>query len=328
MKCTGESALRVLASIDPGRAYRPRGSRQAQAEAESILARAAAETADTGRSMSRPLRSMGPAAWRFPVMAGVVVLVAAVFAGSLLVPGRPELRMTPALLTYTVDGSPDSAVSRLRALAETAENAEPLPGAGPYDHLVVEGWYLNSEISGGQTRSEIIPQRNETWWAEDDSGRILRTEPGADAYDARFARGEFIDEFDGRPPTSVAELEAWLTDGPATSRSRFDAIGDLLGCRALTPVERATVLRVLADTPGIYYSGTTVDRAGRPGLAFSIDIADGLPARLTYVVDESSGQILDYEEVLTVTPGRLEVAIPAVIAYEVFLVAERTRSSG
>jgi hypothetical protein len=326
MKRTADSAVHVLASIDPGRAHRPRGPRQAQAEAAAILARTREETADTARRVSLRSRRTDRA-WHLPVLAGVAALVAAVFGASLLIPGQPEFRATPALLNVTVDGPPDSAASRLTELGETAENAEPLPGAGPYDHLIVEAWYLNSEISDGQTRSEITPQRNERWWAEDDSGRLLSTEPGADPHDVRFARGEFVDEFDGRPPASVAELEAWLEDGRKGSRSRFDAISDLLKSRALTPVERATVLRVLADTPGVYYSGRTVDRAGRPGLAFSIDIADGLPVRFTYVIDESSGQILGYEEVLTETPGRLDVAIPAVITYEVFLVAERTSST-
>ena len=50
----------------------------------------------------------------------------------------------------------------------------------------------------------------------------------------------------------------------------------------------------------------------------------GLPTRYVLIFDQVTGQLLDDEEILTRTAGKLNVAIPAVISYTVYLRAGRT----
>jgi hypothetical protein len=95
---------------------------------------------------------------------------------------------------------------------------------------------------------------------------------------------------------------------------------------------RAQVLRVLADLPGIAYTGRARDRGGRTGEAFSLDF-DAMtgPVRDTIIVDPASGTLLGYERTLLsltnpnyfdeMVPGAvpLKVRTPAVVDYTVFL---------
>ncbi|MEU4641995.1 hypothetical protein [Micromonospora sp. NPDC023814] len=48
----------------------------------------------------------------------------------------------------------------------------------------------------------------------------------------------------------------------------------------------------------------------------------GLPTQYTIIIDPVAGSILGYEEVLTTTPGWLNVQIPAVVSSRSYLVAE------
>ncbi|MER5704080.1 hypothetical protein ABT023_19365 [Micromonospora sp. NPDC002296] len=103
----------------------------------------------------------------------------------------------------------------------------------------------------------------------------------------------------------------------------LEDVAELAGVRLLNPAQRAAVLRLLADLPGITVTGTVTDRAGRAGEAFSItSSAHGLPAQYTVIVDPRSGALWGYEEVLTTTAGKLNVTIPAVISYRSYLIAE------
>lgn len=67
--------------------------------------------------------------------------------------------------------------------------------------------------------------------------------------------------------------------------------------------------------------------AAATGRAFGLDSSyTGLPTRYTLVVDEATGAILDYEQMLTTTAGKLKVQVPAVIGYGLFETSERTSS--
>lgn len=102
-----------------------------------------------------------------------------------------------------------------------------------------------------------------------------------------------------------------LTDGPLT---------DLWAQRAPSPQLQAALLRVLADEPGLVDRGQVVDRAGRHGVAVSVDSAyTGLPTRYTLILDPHTGMLLDYEQTLTTTASKLNVPNPSVIGYTVWL---------
>jgi hypothetical protein len=127
----------------------------------------------------------------------------------------------------------------------------------------------------------------------------------------------------GSPLTSAAtrlSVGHPVENGPAET---VVAVTDLARERVLTPAERAAVLRVVAALPGLTYRGEVADRAGRPGEAFSIDSAySGLMTRYTLIVDPRGGGLLGFEEMLTRSAGKLNVAIPSVIGYESYLVAD------
>jgi hypothetical protein len=66
-------------------------------------------------------------------------------------------------------------------------------------------------------------------------------------------------------------------------------------------------------------SGTVTDRAGRPGLAISLDSSySGLLTRYTLIFDRN-GKLLGEEETLIGNPGKLNVCSPSVIGYTTFL---------
>jgi hypothetical protein len=88
----------------------------------------------------------------------------------------------------------------------------------------------------------------------------------------------------------------------------------------LPPAVRAAVLRFVAATPGIRLTGHVTDRAGRPGIAVSLDSDySGLPTRYTLIFDEHDGRLLGDEEMLTTTAGKLNVPVPSVIGYTTYI---------
>ncbi len=73
----------------------------------------------------------------------------------------------------------------------------------------------------------------------------------------------------------------------------------------------AAALRVLAAQEGLVVRGTTTDRAGRAGVAVSVDSGySGLPTRYTLIFNPATGMLLDAEQVLTTTAGLLNVHRP------------------
>lgn len=205
-------------------------------------------------------------------------------------------------------------------LKEIAENAarSGIPVAGQTEYMEMRNWYLHSQISGGSTVSAIQPETRQPWRRPDGSGRSVtrtgepefRSEADRDAWES--ASGGVGERSWGpianprRPPTDVQELAKWLyrqnPPGSIGPIKTFVATTDhLLSERVLLPTERAAVLRLIADLPGLRLDGRTSDRVDRPALVFSLDSAYGA---------------------LTTSPGELNVSIPAVIKYETYLRAE------
>jgi hypothetical protein len=94
----------------------------------------------------------------------------------------------------------------------------------------------------------------------------------------------------------------------------------------------STILRVLATSPGLINSGTVVDRAGRPGVAVSLDSRNppgvsGPRMRYTLIFSPSTGSLLGEEETLIGNPGKLDVPRGAVLDYTVFLSSSYVDSS-
>lgn len=99
----------------------------------------------------------------------------------------------------------------------------------------------------------------------------------------------------------------------------LNGVTDLLQERALTGPERAAVLTVLDTHTALEYAGTSTDRAGRPGAAFTLT-SSAYGGQSTYVLllDPNTGRFLAYEQVLTADAPALNVEYPAVLSYRTY----------
>ncbi|MFI7211685.1 CU044_5270 family protein [Micromonospora maritima] len=330
----------LLGGLDPAREVHPADESRRMRDLSRIL------TSDRVAVSTRrgvPRRRLVLAA------AGAAVLAVAAGGVALETLRQPEpaFAATPAILSYGPPMSAEPASVRLRRLAAVAA-AQPAPQrpAGTVEYLESANWFLNSSISGGRTTSAVVPQQWRSWRTDDDAGRMVkkdlpptfRTDADRREWQRRGGRidsseevrdsaaGGFYSRFQGPVPTDPVALRGWLTAGASAHEAPvqyLEDIAELAGVRLLNPAQRAAVLRLLADLPGVTVTGTVTDRAGRPGEAFSITSdAHGLPARYTLIVDSGTGAPLGYEEMLTTTAGKLNVAIPAVLTYRSYLVAE------
>jgi hypothetical protein len=117
-----------------------------------------------------------------------------------------------------------------------------------------------------------------------------------------------------------------VENGPA---ERLVAIQDAYRSMPIPPAVRAAMLRYLTATPGLSVAGTVTDRAGRAGIAFALDSDySGLPTHYVLIIDPQTGQLLADEATLTTSAGKLNVRIPSVIDYEIFLSATYTGHIG
>ncbi|MFC4070291.1 CU044_5270 family protein [Actinoplanes subglobosus] len=299
--------------------------------------------ADLERILASPRpRQARPAARRPVTVAAALVLL--VLAGLQFAPlPRPAYAATPEPLRFS--GAAGSARETLTGIAERAA-AVPAPArTGDDEHLVVQSWSLWTQVDGERVTSAIIPSRAESWRGPDDSGRRVTgfedprfTSTGEewlwryrnlfdDSLGTRteeYPAGRFPSMWAGPPPATGTD--AWLHVGHPKENGPYEtivAVTDLARERLLIPAVRASVLRIVAELPGLTYDGTVTDRAGRTGAAFSVTTDDsGLPTRHTLVVDPATGALLGYEQMLTTDAGKLDVRVPAVIGYDAYLTAD------
>ncbi|WP_433230253.1 hypothetical protein ACQP2H_31520 [Micromonospora sp. CA-248260] len=109
------------------------------------------------------------------------------------------------------------------------------------------------------------------------------------------------------PSTDPLELRRQLLaeQGPG-STGTFRGIANLYKDHCLSHAQRAAVVKLLPQTPGVVYRGSWSDGEGRSGLAFSVDAGatDGtLNSRDTLVIDPRNGALLFHE--LTTSPESL-----------------------
>lgn len=296
----------------------------------------------------RPRRA-GP----YVALGAITAIVALIFAVPLMgLPGRPASvaqAATPHMLAYQpVSGTASDALRqiahRVRSLPDGVAGAQ-----GRYQYVRTQSWSLFTRVDGRQVRSAVIPEVREIWRAHDGSGR-LRIVAGAAEFPTLESRRTW--EAEGRPrppsqdrsytagglaasypeilPEEVTDLQAQMSVGHPASNGpaeTFVAIADLYRDQTPRAQTRAALLDLLASVPGLELQGRTTDRAGRPALAVSVtSTMTGLPTRYTLLVDEKGGRVLGEEQVLTTRSGRLDVPVPSVISYTLFLRAGRVPS--
>nr|BFF03944.1 hypothetical protein GCM10020241_56190 [Streptoalloteichus tenebrarius] len=211
--------------------------------------------------------------------------------------------------------------------------------AGRTEKVVIRAWYLHSQVSG-TTISAVQPERRELIRRPDGSGALHESKEPPE-FRSEADRREWASDHGGqrtetwapgkrpffsqhRPPTTPEQLHQylWRPNPPDSigSIKTLQAMREVLLERALLPAERAAFLRLMAEMPELRHEGRAQDRAGRWGEVFSVDSAyRGLPSRYSFLVDATTGSFLGYEQMLTTTPGALNVRVPAVTTYETFL---------
>lgn len=282
---------------------------------------------------------------RRTVLVGAAAAVGAAGAGLAVVDpfGSSGVAMaaTPPLLEAELaQGRPGKAA--LLALAAKAAADKTLPGDAGSHTVRMQAWYLSTAVdSKERVTSAIIPQEITRTWTSDLSGRwVVRTgqpyfpdpashkgsvgKPGTVKGEQSWPPGKYEPMFHYPLPSDPARLLAALkvdhdidANGPGFLT---DVVTDMYKETMPAPAVRKAVLEVLAGHSGAVSLGTMKDRAGRRGQAFAVDSRyGGLPNRRVLIFDPATGRLWAKEEVLTKTAGRLNVRIPAVISYELYL---------
>lgn len=297
-------------------------------------------------------RTMRSSRWALPITVGTTVAAVAVLGavgGGLLTSGGSveETPMvpasapasnpgTPSPLALATEGRPSAARPQLAALAKAAGRAPAAPAVGAYTYVHVQTW------TAGRSRGARPISRDERlWWAADRSGRAETTAlpqpppvplPAASTSDTTITTYEpgkvsvVVDAPSAQAPLLAFQLADRhpLKEGP---RGVLRAVADLYRSHHLDPAQRAAALQVLADTDGIDYRGTVVDRSGRSGVAVSVD-SDGGATRDVAIFDPGAGRLLSYERVALVGAATSPSRAPALVAYVLYLNSGRTETAG
>ncbi|WP_369263520.1 hypothetical protein [Streptomyces sp. R35] len=260
---------------------------------------------------------------------------AAVFGSGLLDQPFPEPAnpATPPMLRVSAEDN----MSAPQALEAIARRTEKLKETAPSDgHFVQDTWSLTTRIGGHQITSAVVPERRDSWKRSDgsidwkvkaekpqfqNSGQKKLWEQQWSALDEPTTRSGKGGSSYGNPP-APEKMAQWLKEGSPGDTAGFisESLVQKMMTNHLDPEQRAEMLRTLAARKDLKLSGTTKDRAGREGLAFTVESdSSGLPSKHMLVIDADNGRILAYDEILTEDPGALNVKIPAVINYVTFL---------
>jgi hypothetical protein len=329
-----DSVDALLAAADPAPAERidPTGlDGRARTDLASILA-----TAPSAGSEPAPARRQR----RLLICAGAAVALALVVA--LVVPslsggGSTAYAATPRPLVYVPLATGEAAAPLLSSVAARAATLSERDNGGRFAHVEQRSWDLFTRVDGKRVTSEVVPQRTSQWLADDGSGliRVVADLPGGTHREVRRAAGGELQHFwplrslssDDR--TLAAQLAQGHPVGDNGAAERLVAVQDAYAESPLAPPVRAALLRYVAATPGVVVTGRVTDRAGRDGVAVSLDSDfSGLPTRYTLIIDPDDGRLLGSESMLTERAGKLDVPVPSVIAYTVLLSADFTDAVG
>ena len=261
--------------------------------------------------------------WLVPI--GIATALTVIVVALLSTQHAPSAQAaTPRLLAY--EPSPGDPSAELARLADRAA-AQPTP-AGNYSYLKLQSWALNSRIDGKLVTSRVVPTISERWIDDSGDGRVVSTVDGQTTTEpvherlmyhfrdlstnwqnlqAQLAQAHPVS--DGAAETLTAFVDVWLEGAPP-------------------PALQGALLALLSHTPDLSARGTVVDRLGRSGVAFDTTSSySGLPTKYTLIFDPRTGALLDYEQELTTTAGALNVKVPAVIGYTIWVATGKTTNT-
>lgn len=273
----------------------------------------------TVASVQRPCRRSWPYGVMGVAAAASVMVAVQLFGGT----GAPVFAATPPPLSASHAPTPTGAAATLRSLARTVSALPDDLGSGSVAQVSMQSWSLFTRIDGAQVQSVVVPQEETIRTQPDGTASVLREY----AYEGESHKEDFTthDQLD-YPFRGLSsednELARQLAVGhPASNGTagRFDSIVQAYRQAPVEPATRAAILRFVASSAGVETIGSVKDRLGREGVGFTVDSSySGLPTRYTLIFDNQDGRLLGYEEMLTSDAGKLNVRIPAVIAYIAF----------
>jgi hypothetical protein len=311
------------------------------------------------QDLTRRVESGDPPSVRGPVrrdprtvrsaVASIVVLALVAVGVAIAAGGGHSARRYVVLqpLDYSRALNPVRAAPVLDQLAAAAQ-AEPAAGHGSWYYLESASW---STFAGGDPDAQPagMPTVSEQWIRGDGAQRVVTHSDlpapaaGLDAWlraglpltggrvqihTGAAAAGQFPAELSTDPTTLANELlKAEVgSSSPSTgaglprSEELIVAVKDLRAQRQMTPALQAAVLRMLAAQPSIVSVGSATDRLGRVVQAVALDsAASGLPTRHVLLFDQTTGELLGAEDILTKSAGELGVPIPSVISYVIYV---------
>jgi hypothetical protein len=226
-------------------------------------------------------------------------------SGPALTSTRPAMSM-PAHLT-------------LDQLAQKTITVADPPSSGRYTYL--REWSWVRDTNSPDTTEPYTVNDEQLWWAEDNSGkRVTIANPESNhpepPYVQTFPVGDLKNPVD--PPAELdAILAGQLTPPGAAGPSPAGAIrmvAEVYQYRVPRPAQRAAILRVLSNTPGITTEGQGRDRMDRLGLVVSA-VSDNGTTRDVLIFDPGSGFLLSYERDTTTPPSH----VPFALTYRLYL---------
>lgn len=239
--------------------------------------------------------------------------------------GRPSTAVadTTAPAWYAVPGL-DTA-QRLTLFAAHLHNADTDTTTGPYTCRRLQQWnrytadvhrtdttYCRHDPDGsGLEFGRTLPDRHGLLPLPDGADRTQFA--SAPLYVQHYIPGEMPIDVAEPVPTDPAQLaDTLLQHNPtilAAAGPGFlvNRVADLFTGQYLDRAHRAAALLVLAQTPGLTFTGQLSDLAGRRGMAFTLTVPD---STLTCIFNPTTGQLLAFTEVApnnrktkTVRPG-------------------------
>ncbi|MDG6100503.1 hypothetical protein Daura_03875 [Dactylosporangium aurantiacum] len=195
---------------------------------------------------------------------------------------------------------------------------------GEFTYVRLYEWASDMTAGADQVgRTTMRVSMSESWFAADGSAATITTtfpdgtaSPGPNVPGGRTERehaptGAWHNRFPGEPssdPQTLAGQLDLVQPARVGVQARIRALADIAREYALSCPVRAAALLVLAQSP-VIWRGDVTDRAGRTGVAVSIDSTDGV-SRETLVLDPVTGVLLTHEETLLRNPGKLAGPFP------------------
>ncbi|MFG1673073.1 hypothetical protein [Micromonospora sp. NPDC049282] len=228
--------------------------------------------------------------------------------------GRPPTAAPPSSRTETPQTSrgderdpapfePLGAGVRLDRIADRVARSKERPDRGRYAHVCLWVWSPDDLKPHSDDLERFREER--LWWTRERTGR--RTVQAVDHGRRSRAKVSPLDrgELTGAPPEPSEDLATLreqvaeqLGGRPPELRNpagMLELVAEMHRFWPLSAPQRATLLRLLAETEGIIDGGGYPDRGGRDGYAISADNGEG--QRETLQFDEKTGGLLSHAKI-------------------------------